>query len=663
MNNLFQNNIGEEGEHPPRETLLLYVDGELSSKEAARAQAHLEACWHCRVKTKKIEETIADIIEFDVEVLKPRLLPKNNWRGFDRRLNQLAAEGVRPSLLSRVLGPLGRLFSKAPFFVMPRPLVRVAAGLLVAVVIVALVIRFNREPVVSASELLRNATEARATQISKTAQPVIHQQLRVRRKGGAALRTESVDWEIWNDATRSRFRQSVSEGGGRRFLPAVASPETGGGETSPVPEVLLELNHVLRANHMDPQRPLSPDSYQAWRNSLGQKSEEVTRSQLAGGGEALTLRTAPAGPVEAGRIAEATLVVRARDWHPGELRLRVRAEGGDREYELVETAFEVVSLPALSAEVFPDQPGVLIAPNPTPGPTPKASPSPQPSLNANAAPVPVPPVRAVATAELEVEVLRLLNQVGADLGEQLTVTRTEGGPVRVSGIVETEQRKSEILSALGPVAHVPGVQIDVQTVAEAVAAQKQKNAAESRPVTTQGVEIQSSRLAAEPELRAYFERQGGNPDEEVRRFAARMAGGSRQAMQHLGAMKRLVNQFSPEELRTLTPEARAKWLGLIRGHARAYQQQSAALRRELKPVFFPGASEGLGAAGEAITADAELARAVGRLFEMGAANDEVIRSAFTTSAGGATVTAIQTPQFWQAMKTAEALAAAIQSAQ
>ena len=41
-----------------------------------------------------------------------------------------------------------------------------------------------------------------------------------------------------------------------------------------------------------------------------------------------------------------------------------------------------------------------------------------------------------------------------------------------------------------------------QTVAEAVAGQKQKTSADSRAVTTQSVEIQSPRLAAESELRA-----------------------------------------------------------------------------------------------------------------------------------------------------------------
>jgi len=35
------------------------------------------------VKTKKIQEAIADIIEFDEQALTPRLTPPRGWRNFD----------------------------------------------------------------------------------------------------------------------------------------------------------------------------------------------------------------------------------------------------------------------------------------------------------------------------------------------------------------------------------------------------------------------------------------------------------------------------------------------------------------------------------------------------------------------------------------------------
>ena len=66
-------------------------------------------------------------------------------------------------------------------------------------------------------------------------------------------------------------------------------------------------------------------------------------------------------------------------------------------------------------------------------------------------------------------------------------------------------------------------------------------------------------IAAAPELRRQF-----TSDEQVREFSARMISESRNAMRHAYAMKRLIGQFSPEELRSLSPEER-KELGSAQG--------------------------------------------------------------------------------------------------
>src|SRR6266576_1702567 len=150
MDNLFQNNSGEKREHPPRETLLLFVDGELQTKEAAQLDVHLEACWPCRVKTKKIQEAIADIIEFDEQVLTPRLLPPGGWRNFDRQLSQLVAASGKQSLSSRLFGSLGRFFPVARLSAVRHPLaipmVRYAVASLMLLVAVSLTVSFKHEP-------------------------------------------------------------------------------------------------------------------------------------------------------------------------------------------------------------------------------------------------------------------------------------------------------------------------------------------------------------------------------------------------------------------------------------------------------------------------------------------------------------------------------------
>jgi hypothetical protein len=316
-------------------------------------------------------------------------------------------------------------------------------------------------------------------------------------------------------------------------------------------------------------------------------------------------------------------------------------------FELVEMNSEVISLAQVDPKIFSSAPAALTS-------SASSAPNTSPDSSTNASPFALGPLPAAASADLEVEVLRLIHQTGADMGEQIDVKRAPDGSLKVSGIVETDQRKTEILAGLQPIAGNPAVRIEIQTVAEAVAQHKDSK----RNVITEGVEIQRLGIAAEPQLRVYFERRGGNVDAAVRQFAAGAVSQSGRAMQHLGALRRLVNQFSTAQLRDLTPEARANWLGLLRTHARAYQQQTAALRRDLKPIFFAGAGDELPGS-PAIRNDEELRQVALDLFATAAANDQVVRSAFTVNSEGARFTAVSTPQFWQAMKKAEALAAAI----
>ena len=112
------------------------------------------------------------------------------------------------------------------------------------------------------------------------------------------------------------------------------------------------------------------------------------------------------------------------------------------EYRFIESSFERHSPSTVSDSIFEPEPELLSNDvghvrrgNPVTTSVPLAASVPKP----------------VASADLEVEVLRLLHEVGADLGEQVSVTKTRDGLLRVSGVVETEQRKAEILSKLRPV--------------------------------------------------------------------------------------------------------------------------------------------------------------------------------------------------------------------
>src|SRR6476620_801318 len=283
MDNVFQNNSGETNEHPPRAMLMLLVDGELATKEATQLEAHLEACWACRAKTKKIQEAIADIIDFDEQILTPRITPPQSWRNFDRRLSQLAEASGKQSLSSRLLGSLNRFLPSSYHFWFPHSLlVRSAVSVLTLAFIVALIIHFTREPTVSASELLTNAINAQALRMEGIDEAVIHQKLHVRRIARTSP-TEEVNWEIWRDIKNTRVRHLVASGD--QSIPidlTLASTKAGPAEIAGR-NAVNELTRVLELNHMASERPLSAASYQSWHNTLQNQQDQITETKLGDG--------------------------------------------------------------------------------------------------------------------------------------------------------------------------------------------------------------------------------------------------------------------------------------------------------------------------------------------------------------------------------------------
>jgi RNA polymerase sigma factor (sigma-70 family) len=273
-------------------------------------------------------------------------------------------------------------------------------------------------------------------------------------------------------------------------------------------------------------------------------------------------------------------------------------------------------------------------------------------------PVPVSP--ALATPELEVEVLGLLHQAGADMGEQVSVLRTAGGQLRIEGIVDSDQRKAEIQSALSSVLKHPAVALDISTVAEAVK-RASVNSRPSAPTTVERSTATETSIPIDAELRSYFSSQGKSRsqlDQEVQLFTRQVLGHSDQMLRHAGALKKLAQQFSQHDLQAMDAEARAKFLSLIRAHSQALQKQINGLQAELGPVFAVRSPADSGSASE-INDNAQLVRSIEQLYDLCAAGDRGIRSAFTISPEAGKASAIKSAQFWRGLASAEKLAATI----
>jgi RNA polymerase sigma factor (sigma-70 family) len=361
---------------------------------------------------------------------------------------------------------------------------------------------------------------------------------------------------------------------------------------------------------------------------------------------------------ESGRVSgliKATLVMNRDDLHAVEETLVVAVNGEQREYRFTEATFERHSLNTLTPSVFDPDPDLLNS-----SPTNKSA---EPIKNESKTPEnkSLAPVRAAATAELEVEVLRLLNRAGADMGEQVNVTRTPEGLLQVQGIVETDERKRELLRALDPVRNNPAVNVQINSVAEALQRQT-KTAETSGPIVIERPSSATNATPVDAELQRYLAQKGESEEQaaaRARRFTNRVVDQSSQVLQHAWAVKRLTERFSAEQLRQLSPEARANWLAMIREHCRALQQINAGLRQELQPIFFLTSPTDNAEQGIEIKDDVDLMRAAERLLGICTSNEKLISAAFTVSSGSSGASAIKSPQFARSLKSAEVLAARI----
>ena len=349
--------------------------------------------------------------------------------------------------------------------------------------------------------------------------------------------------------------------------------------------------------------------------------------------------------IGASRLLKATLTLTKSDLHPIEQTLLVQRGDESREYRFGEANDELLPAKAAAFEIEPE----LIGGAREPGRTGDwalrdlTTSRVPPTLSTSTPPA--------ASAELEVDVAYLLNLAKADRNEQVALTRSAGGSLRVEGVVDTQQRKEEFLRTLAPVSNNPAVVIDIRTVADATAGRTAAG-----PLTVQETEETANTVAADEELRAYFTKKdpGGPTDEAIRSYSSRVVNRAYSALFHAIELKKLISRFANVDMRTVAPDARAKWLSMLRQHASAFARENELLRQEIQPIFFPGS--GLQVAEEfSIQSDGDLARAVERLHRVALSNNDAIRSAFLISSHSSAA-AVKSAAFWQSLQRAENLA-------
>ncbi|HEY7914796.1 MAG TPA: RNA polymerase sigma factor [Blastocatellia bacterium] len=362
----------------------------------------------------------------------------------------------------------------------------------------------------------------------------------------------------------------------------------------------------------------------------------------------------------AGRVVRASLTLNKTDLHPVEQVLFVQTDRGLRQYRFVESRVERRPAASVAPAVFQPEPELAESTGSLPGKRAvrEAAAGSETAATATAG------LSPALLAEYKIEALYQLHLAGACTHDQVRVGQTPEGELLIEAIVETGRRKQALLDALSSVAGNSGVRVEVSTVEEALNNRVKIKAA---PALARRYEIRGDRIAAYAQLYGYFSGRHENDDqaserriqEEIRRFASRLLNRSRLALLHAWALKHMSEEFSVEQLRLLGPRAQEKWRSMAREHARVIQQETAACRLELQPVFFastpsPEANDSNGA-----IAVSDVESAIERLFEMATNHEQAMRQAFAINARGSVVNPVATEAFRRSLIGAERLAARI----
>lgn len=326
---------------------------------------------------------------------------------------------------------LRRWLTRLPF---PRMNPLLASAMLFALCSVVCFVLWTRSgPRISARTLLTRAEQADASVPISGRPEVIYQKVRISSSG------HTIERAIYRDPARKRRlkQQHISTDDQRT-------------------KDRLDLAGVSW------DEPLSAANFSAWRDRQPVKKDAVTRT----GANLLTLTTSVAPD---STVVQESLTVRASDFHPVARTIQLRDQGT---VEIAELNYDVMPWGAVNQEWF--EPLADQAVTDVPG------------IHAT---LHIPHVLSeLELDETELAVRVVLNQLHADTGEQIHLTRSVAG-IDIKGVVDTDARKHQLVSRLALLPHVHSSILSVEEIG---------NRPLTRPAFVSGQPVQAYSVEAQP---------------------------------------------------------------------------------------------------------------------------------------------------------------------
>ncbi len=349
-----------------------------------------------------------------------------------------------------------------------------ASVLVISTAAVLLIFIWQRNlPPVSAGEFLEKAHAWDTQPAPATPSGVVYQKIEIRTK------TKKLERAIYRDVAGKRKVRPI----------ALDSNEEA-------------VRQQVEMAGVDWQEPLSVADFQSWRGRQPTFSDKVTRS----GDSLLTLTTSvPTGPVES-----ESLTVRANDFHPVERTVEMR---NDDHIEIAELNYAVLGWSEVNEGLFEPLAG---------GSSSAVASIHLPSL---------PTAEQLDLAELQARLV--LNRLNADSTEELEFSRSQAA-IQVKGIVESTQRKNELVTELRQVPHVTPTIFSVEEL----------NARRDAQSGISSVKAYSA--VGQPSPLEQFFREHGKDENAVSQVSQQLLDASASVRQESNAIHDLLQRFASD---------------------------------------------------------------------------------------------------------------------
>jgi anti-sigma factor RsiW len=622
-----------QGTHFDEAHLMMYIDGELPSSEAATLKMHLLTCPDCRQLHRDLQEANQVYVGFQRQFSESLPSPPRNWIGFEQRLQETLAKPVaeRRPWWRRFADSVQKIESGA---LLPWTL----SGAAAALVLVFLLLHSHAKRPLSVDDVLSRAQHERASLGGSNAL-VVYQKISIT---DSAAPQAPVTVEIWSDKKHGRFREEAVNGSPADLMYGTTNDSGKARQVEP-PRLLRDVNAVYAANHLHWNSPVSAEVFKDWTQSSGRKDESMKQERLSGGEDAYRLSAkvvdadsspAPNSP----SIRAMELLVRTADWHAVSERLTIANQTGVHTYEIAELEYRLIPLNQLSGSVFAAMEGSAPISDSGPDAAPGGGQS--------------------SFADLAIDVLDRLDRVNALVQDQIVVTHAGTEGLQIGGIVRSDSRKAEILSALGPIAASPAVKLNLLSAADA---QTVATTPLAHPVQMQSVEVLLNESGSIPEVRSYLANHRHVPerdlDQAADHFVTDAVEHSTEAQLHAQALRNILEIAPLLDAGVITPATREKWCSLITRQAQESRQEINQLEQQLSPVFTHSSSAGGTIAGT--TGMSDLRPEANRLLNMTTDSDRILWQALSTNADSADRLGLTEAKFWLMLKEEDFLAAEI----